>query len=92
MVAIIEGRDPELVEDAYASTRSREEGFRPSQPEIIEPAAKKVHMISEKIEAPEETAQPEAARESAPADGSQPSDDPRKPADGTENDSSQQGN
>ncbi len=92
MVAIIEGRDPELVEDAYASTRSREEGFRPSQPEIIEPAAKKVHMISEKIEAPEETAQPEAARESAPADGGQPSDDPRKPADGTENDSSQQGN
>ncbi len=94
MVAIIEGRDPELVDDAYASTRSREEGFRPSQPEIIEPAAKKVHMISEKIEAPEETAQPEApaADESAPADGSQPSDDPQKPADSTENDPSQQEN
>ncbi len=55
MVAIIEGRDPELVEDAYASTRTREEkGFRPSTPETIEAPAKKVHMISQKIEAPEE--------------------------------------
>ncbi len=54
MVAIIEGRDPELVEDAYASTRAREgKGFRPSQPEVIEAPAKKVHMISQKIEAPE---------------------------------------
>jgi len=51
MVAIIEGRDPELVEDAYSSTKS--DGFRPSIPDTIEPAAKKVHMISEKIEAPE---------------------------------------
>ncbi len=30
MVAIIEGRDPDLVEDAYASTRPQEDGFRPS--------------------------------------------------------------
>ena len=53
MVAIIEGRDPELVENPYASTRSQD-GFRPSSPEVIEPAARKVHMISEKIEAPEQ--------------------------------------
>ena len=53
MVAIIEGRDPSTVEDAYASTLAHENGFRPSQPEVIEPAARKVHMISEKIEAPE---------------------------------------
>ena len=59
MVAIIEGRDPSTVEDAYASTLAHESGFRPSQPEVIEPAARKVHMISEKIEAPED----------APADG-----------------------
>ena len=51
MVAIIEGRDPSTVEDAYASTLAHESGFRPSQPEVIEPAARKVHMISEKIEA-----------------------------------------
>ena len=54
MVAIIEGRDPSTVEDAYASTLAHENGFRPSQPEVIEPAARKVHMISEKIEAPED--------------------------------------
>ena len=46
MVAIIEGRDPELVDDAYASTRRQ-------HVDGIEPAAKKVHMISQKIEAPE---------------------------------------
>ena len=63
MVAIIAGRDPELVEDAYASTRAREEkGFRPSQPEVIEAPAKKVHMISQKIEAPE------APQEEAPTE------------------------
>ena len=46
MVAIIEGRDPALVESPYASTRPAE----------IEAPAKKVHMISEKIMAPEEPA------------------------------------
>ena len=55
MVAILEGRDPATVEDAYASTEPKglQDGFHPSQPEVIEPAARKVHMISEKIEAPE---------------------------------------
>ena len=55
MVAILEGRDPATVEDAYASTEPKglQDGFRPSQPEVIKPAARKVHMISEKIEAPE---------------------------------------
>ena len=44
MVAIMEGRDPESVENPYASTETR--------PEDIEAPAKKVHMISEKIQAP----------------------------------------
>ena len=65
MVAIIEGRDPSTVEDAYASTLAHESGFRPSQPEVIEPAARKVHMISEKIEAPEDTAGDAAPKPSA---------------------------
>ena len=65
MVAIIEGRDPSTVEDAYASTLAHESGFRPSQPEVIEPAARKVHMISEKIEAPEDTAEDEAPKPSS---------------------------
>ena len=64
MVAIIEGRDPELVENPYASTRTQEDGFRPSTPDVIEPAAKKVHMISQKIEAPE------GSQEETPSDGS----------------------
>ncbi|WP_298033552.1 ATP-dependent zinc metalloprotease FtsH [uncultured Dysosmobacter sp.] len=79
MVAIIEGRDPELVENPYASTKKLEGGFRPSSPEVIEPAAKKVHMISQKIEAPEAPADasseerpaqpPETPEENASADG-----------------------
>ena len=51
MVAIIEGRDPTLVEEAYASTR-RDKGFRPSQPEIIEAPARHIHMVSEPVQAP----------------------------------------
>ena len=62
MVAIIEGRDPSTVEDAYASTLAKETGFRPSQPEVIEPAARKVHMISKKIQAPEEASTGDDAR------------------------------
>ena len=57
MVAIIEGRDPELVENPYASTRAEDKAFRPSSPDTIEAPAKKVHMISQKIESPEEPAQ-----------------------------------
>ena len=90
MVAIIEGRDPELVENPYASTRPADGGFRPSTPDVIEPAARKVHMISQKIEAPEEPpageapdtgdtpdAPPEQAEAPAPEDRPQ---DPQEPS------------
>lgn len=88
MVAIIEGRDPELVEDAYASTQSQE-GFRPSTPDVIEPAAKKVHMISQKIEAPEpqtedtsdKPEEPSAPAEQPSAPAEQPQDSDSQPAD-----------
>ena len=79
MVAIIEGRDPSTVEDAYASTLAHEQGFRPSQPEVIEPAAKKVHMISEKIEAPEASPGPEKKANSAD-NATQPEAEGDKPA------------
>ena len=61
MVAIIEGRDPALVESPYASTRPAE----------IEAPARKVHMISEKILAPEaeEPLPGEEAPEEAPPSG-----------------------
>ena len=48
MVAIIQGRDPTLVEDAYASTHARQ---RPL-PGDIEPPARNIHMVSESIPAP----------------------------------------
>ena len=78
MVAIIEGRDPSTVEDAYASTLAHENGFRPSQPEVIEPAARKVHMISEKIKAPvgEQSGQPEDAQNIEKPDGPAPEQKP----------------
>ena len=78
MVAIIEGRDPSTVEDAYASTLAHENGFRPSQPEVIEPAARKVHMISEKIKAPvgEQSGQPEDAQNTEKPDGPAPEQKP----------------
>ena len=76
MVAIIEGRDPELVENPYASTRTGDKAFRPSSPETIEAPAKKVHMISQKIESPEEAAregQPETpAPDPSPSGGDAP--------------------
>ena len=66
MVAIIEGRDPALVENPYASTRR-------DTPEIEAPA-KKVHMISEKIVAPvlEEEAPPPAEPEASPTETETP--------------------
>ena len=78
MVAIIEGRDPSTVEDSYASTLAHENGFRPSQPEVIEPAARKVHMISEKIKAPvgEQSGQPEDAQNTEKPDGPAPEQKP----------------
>ena len=80
MVAIIEGRDPSTVEDAYASTLAHENGFRPSQPEVIEPAARKVHMISEKIEAPENApADGETNNEDKPSSDEAPSDGKPEP-------------
>ena len=48
MVAIIQGRDPALVEDAYASTHARQ---RPL-PGDIEPPARNIHRVSESIPAP----------------------------------------
>ena len=78
MVAIIEGRDPALVENAYASTRQSDQpAFRPSQPDRIEPPARHIHMISEEIKppAPEEEDQSQenaAGTDSQDAGGSEP--------------------
>ena len=60
MVAIIEGRDPALVEDAYASTRSK--GQLTGD---IEPPARNIHMVSEPVVAP---VPEEEVKEEAPAE------------------------
>ena len=76
MVAIIEGRDPALVGDAYASTRQKSQGsFRPSQPEGIEAPAKHIHIVSEEIKppAPEEDGE---KGETAPDSQEEPSGEP----------------
>ena len=73
MVAIIEGRDPALVEDAYASTRKTEKAFRPSQPDQIEAPAKHIHIVSEEIKPPktdeDEEPKPEAESGDQPGEG-----------------------
>ena len=49
MVAIIEGRDPALVESPYASTNGTG-----GLTDGIEPPARNIHMVSEPVEAPAE--------------------------------------
>ena len=92
MVAILEGRDPSTVEEAYASTRAENEGFRPSQPSVIEAPAKHISMTSEKIEMPpHEGDAPDAPQDESPADEPQdepnaetPSDEPKDEPSGEE--------
>ena len=76
MVAILEGRDPSTVEEAYASTRKSEDGFRPSQPSVIEAPAKHISMTSEKIEMPQDKGEETSAEEEPPAEPEAPADEP----------------
>ena len=84
MVAIIEGRDPALVEDAYASTRKQEQpAFRPSQPDHIEPPARHIHMISEEIKAPALEEDTTSQEEETAETDTQESETPDQPSDST---------
>ena len=87
MVAIIEGRDPALVEDAYASTRSKSKPL----PGDIEPPAKNIHMVSEEIKPPQPPQEDEAENASQP-EAPQPdgADTPETPAQPEEGDKPQQ--
>ena len=92
MVAILEGRDPSTVEEAYASTHAENEGFRPSQPSVIEAPAKHISMTSEKIEMPpHEGDAPDVPQDESPADEPQdelneetPPDEPKDEPSGEE--------
>ncbi len=70
MVAIIEGRDPAAVEDAYASTRKAK-----PLPGEIEPPAKAIHIVSEEIKPPAGAEDASAEPEEKPAE-----EEPSEPA------------
>ena len=67
MMAIIEGRDPETV-DNYGATREDDQPlFRPSTPDVIEAPAKHISIVSEPIPMPDFDDTPqEAPSEEAP--------------------------
>ncbi len=74
MMAIIEGRDPETV-DNYGATREEEPKlFRPSVPDAIEPPAKHIRITSEPIPMPE---MPDEADVPAPVFPDDPAEEPR---------------
>ena len=52
MMAIIEGRDPETV-DNYGASKHLQDGFRPSVPETIEAPAKHINIVSEPVPMPD---------------------------------------
>ena len=86
MVAIIEGRDPALVEDAYASTHAKAKPL----PGDIEPPAKNIHMVSEEIKPPlppQEDEGSDAKPEDQASDDSDKPESPAQPEEGNASDS-----
>ena len=77
MMTIIEGRDPETV-DNYGASKSSQPAFRPSVPETIEAPARHINIVSEPIPMPNYDEKPEDKDpESTPAE-----DKPTEHADG----------
>ena len=79
MMAIIEGRDPETV-DNYGATREEDQKlFRPSTPDVIEAPAKHINIVSEPIPMPDFDSQPEDKPEDKPEDRPEekPQEDPQ---------------
>ena len=75
MMAIIEGRDPETV-DNYGATREEDQKlFRPSTPDVIEAPAKHINIVSEPIPMPDFDTQPEDKPEDKPEE--KPQEDPQ---------------
>ncbi len=68
MMAIIEGRDPETVDNYGVGKKQPEQtAFRPSVPDVIEPPAKHINIVSKPIPMPEELSE-EPKPEDAPAE------------------------
>ena len=79
MMAIIEGRDPETVDNYGASHDGEQKLFRPSVPETIEAPAKHINIVSEPIPMPDfdqsEEKQPESpSAEEKPSAQDEPQD------------------
>ena len=74
MMAIIEGRDPETV-DNYGATREEDQKlFRPSTPDVIDPPAKHINIVSESIPMPDfdkKDEKPEGQPQDKPEDQSE---------------------
>ena len=68
MMAIIEGRDPETVDNYGATREEKQPLFRPSSPEVIEAPAKHIHIVSEPVPSPEEQSPEEQSPEEAQPD------------------------
>ena len=79
MMAIIEDRDPETVDNYGATREEKQPLFRPSSPEVIEAPAKHIHIISEPVPSPEEPQTPEekSPEEKSPEEA-QPDRDPEE--------------
>ena len=83
MMAIIEGRDPETVDNYGATREEKQPLFRPSSPEVIEAPAKHIHIVSEPVPSPEEqtpeeqTPEEQAPEEQTPEEA-QPDRDPEE--------------
>ena len=75
MMAIIEGRDPETVDNYGATREEKQPLFRPSSPEVIEAPAKHIHIVSEPVPSPEEQTPEEESPEEAPQE---PKPDPEE--------------
>ena len=71
MMAIIEGRDPETVDNYGATREEKQPLFRPSSPEVIEAPAKHIHIVSETVPSPEEKSPEEAQPDRDPEESEQ---------------------
>ncbi len=71
MMAIIEGRDPETVDNYGATREEKQPQFRPSSPEVIEAPAKHIHIVSEPVPSPEEKSPEEAQPDHDPEESEQ---------------------
>ena len=78
MMAIIEGRDPETVDNYGATREEKQPLFRPSSPEVIEAPAKHIHIVSEPVPSPEEQTPEEQTPEEQTPEEAQPDRDPEE--------------